>query len=78
MKDLAIPQETVQLVGRTFSQFTYTLRTNGDWDNMYVYTDGTNTTGHCNLGRPAQHGDIKHTEYVWRNNAWVQNVIQYY
>jgi|GEM_PF-4460517 len=78
MENLSAPTESLVDIGKTFSQFTYTLRSNGDWDNLYVYTDGTSTPNHGSIGRPARKGDIKHTEYVYRNNVWIQNVIQYY
>jgi len=59
----------------TFSQFTYTLYSNGYWENKTVNTDGTvYSQNHGNwVGHPI-HGDIKHRESVWRNNAWVDTV----
>lgn len=72
------PIELKVELGQTFSQWTYTLYTNGSWDKQLWFTDGTHTTETGSIGRPAQKGDLKHTEYVWRNNAWLQTVVQYY
>ena len=66
---------------KVFSQFTYTMYPDGNWENKQTFTDGTvdyQHSGHLN-GHPV-HGDIKHHEQVWniRTSHWDDRVLQYY
>ena len=61
------------------SQYTYTLFSDGHTEEVIYYTDGTHYTYPAqSIGRLPRRGDVKHREWVWRNNQWVLTVDQYY
>ena len=78
-KKLIKPNKVRTEAGKTNSQFTKTWFSDGHIEAMIVYTDGTHYTYPVEqMGRLPHAGDPKHFEWVWRNNAWVQTVGQYY